>query len=61
MDEMAHCGKTSSDNLFYMGESKEDFLAKEQVKGLAAHILQEVIKACRKNNCRYKINYYRYS
>lgn len=28
-----------------MDESKEDFLAKEQVKGLAAHILQEVIKA----------------
>ncbi|MGD9976372.1 MAG: hypothetical protein AB7S54_00350 [Bacteroidales bacterium] len=28
-----------------MEENKEDFLAKEQVNGLAAHILQEVIKA----------------
>jgi len=45
MDEMANCGKASRDNLFDMEESKEDLLAKEQVKGLAAHILQEVIKA----------------
>ena len=45
MDEVANFRKASRDNLFYMAKDNEELLAEKQVKGLAAHILEEVIKA----------------